>query len=444
MYGQLSRSDFAIDQPSETGTNVELSTDTILLYWTGMGGLGVATQGNLVVAAYVRELVIPNYQDGGKLVFRKSRDGGRTWDPPLILKPTATRDTLWATRVAIDGCGAIYVVVDFAWLSQGMIYKSMDGGTTFTGPTPFNLPQYSGQTSPVGNIVQVAERPPCNEFYATAYGLPGEDLNTYLLVSNDGAQTFTAYPHEIFFNVPDYPGGGSPEFKRSASGALFIARIAPDDPVNGGPIYKSQIYLYRSDDGGQTLQLMNRKIIDAAAFTADVFTSISLAVSPSGKDVYIGWLNLPDKTWQERQWMMSVSHDGGTTFAAPVQFNDLPYEGAFNFATVAESGGKVCAAYQSSRNTLPYQPWPGIYHDQLMLTCSRDGGRTFSEPKRMNDLLKPRFQAYGMWTIIKFIPANTGDDGTIHFIWTEDRYAGGSTDIGERHGPVIMYTKFHP
>jgi len=438
-------------QKSEVGENIQLSTEPIMTQFVKF--LGLAVHGNLVAVAWD---TVPfgapgDPEVGDKIIFRKSRDGGRTWDPPLVLRQNPPMSAAFTNNIIIDDCGTIYVVARLRQERKDAVFKSTDGGESFHDIAPLRAPQYGDQPPPFGPFSNMSYRPPCNDLYFLKDGYEG-DLNAYLMVSHDGGQTFTVYAHRIYTDHPFWPGIVDIHLARSRSGTIFIAGLGPD-PDDPGPLYNTQLYLWRSDDDGKTLQLVNSKIIDPAVYFPDPYNQVLMSVSDDGRSVYLLWLNIVEHTWVKCQWMVSVSHDGGVTFAPPVQlkYNDLLYQNNIGHrGDVAEFKGIIYTVFTSDGlQERPPRDWPPPsppgYYNRLLLSYSHDGGKAFSPPLLVTDLVKSIDPRYLMNSNVKYsVRIAVGEDGTLHMAWVEDRYGGGRKYECCLGGDEIFYAQYKP
>jgi len=436
---------FAILAPSEVSPNIQISEEPIGRYYTLPSLMALVASGNVVVAAMSREAnpppnSLPQYE--GKVFIRRSGDGGRTWEPRVLLHERPGSHT-HSVYLATDTCGTIYAVVGYrTWPDVTLtLYRSLDGAKTFESLGEIQ-PVFEGAEPIDFVIMHVAKHAPCGEFYAVAWGPPG-DPNVYILASKDFGATFAGYPHPILFTVPNERGGGEPHIAVAPNGDLYIARTAPDDPVGGGPLYRPQIYLYRSTDSGRTLRFVN-KVTDASQYTVDPFSwtcGFHVRISDSGR-ILVSWLNLPERSWEKRQWMLSVSDDNGETFRDPVKYNDLNYENGFNCGTAIQRGSTVYAVYISQRSEKYQEPAPPYGRfSHLVLRISKDGGLTFSPPARVNTLVRD-VQTYLMDSAPILLEVDLTDEGILHMLWSERRYF--SRRYSAKDGDEIFYARYPP
>ena len=186
---------------------------------------------DLVYVAALGHAFGPNPERG---VFR-SRDGGRTWEKVLFKNAdTGAIDLAFDPQNPQVIFAALWQVRRQPWsLSSGGpgsgIYRSQDGGSTWTQLTGHGLP--SGDLGRIGVAVSPVDG---RRVYAAIEAKEGG-----LFVSDDGGEGWTKVSDD----------------ERIRQRAWYFSHIWAD-PKARDTIYLANTGLYRSTDGGRTLQLL--------------------------------------------------------------------------------------------------------------------------------------------------------------------------------------------
>ena len=146
---------------------------------------------------YIAARMFNTANDG--VVFTRSLDGGRSFEPPLMLAPATTTQTATLPVAAIDPQGTLcvlYLLVDTASGAAVLrATRSTDAGATFTAPV--DLAQATDLSPDLGNVsirsgVCVAASPDRPHFYATmtTFDDATETSSLLLIASADGARTW--------------------------------------------------------------------------------------------------------------------------------------------------------------------------------------------------------------------------------------------------------------
>jgi hypothetical protein len=163
----------------------------------------------------------------------------------------------------------------------------------------------------------------------------------------------------------------------------------------------ADVWLAHFDAGGRRLGAtptrVNPKAVQATAWRGD---APSVAVAPDGRTVYVGWMArdkpvAASSSADSAGLHLSVSRDGGRTFAPPVKVRDDPKPAAHGMHSllVAEDGrvhlawlderglaAPAHAAHEAKGKTSGHQMEEA--NRQVFTAYSADGGRTFS-PNRL-------------------------------------------------------------
>ena len=154
-----------------------------------------------------------------------------------------------------------------------------------------------------------------------------------LRVSSDGGKTFGA--DRFICSCKGVVAQNDPQIEVAANGTVYAAWL--NDFVPG-------VVFSKSSDHGRTWTDPLTLKTDAISFG----DKPALAISPSGRDVYVAW-NASDS-------YISVSHDYGATFGAPIKTNaDTRYWYAYSGAVTADGTVTFSETNYAQDNTGPVQ-----------------------------------------------------------------------------------------
>ena len=250
---------------------------------------------------YVAALGHPYAHNGERGVFR-STDGGATWKKVLYRD-----DHAGAVDLSMDPknprvlFASLWDAYRTPWtLSSGGpssgLFKSTNGGDSWTEIT--RSPGMPKGT--IGKITVAVSPADSNRVYALVEADDGG-----LLQSNDAGATWKLVNED----------------RNIRQRAFYFSRIAAD-PKRRDTIYAMNVEIYRSDDGGKTLQLMHTPHADHHDLWIAPNDSQRIAASDDGGG--------------------SVSTDGGKTWTQ----QDYPTAQLYHLATTAEFPYHVCGAQQ--------------------------------------------------------------------------------------------------
>ncbi len=253
---------------------------------------------------------------------------------------------------------------------------------------------------------------------------PDVHVNAHVGRSEDGGQTWTVAP-----------GTGNERYRRSLDasvtfdihGHAFIAYLALDkifEETRNGQ------FVRRSLDGGRTWESSLVTLAERLPVKKDyVFEHKSYIVadnnasSPYAGHLYLAWDRaiLPEKMALDRIEMMFVrSTDDGKTWSRPIQIN-APRTNARWFHAAVGGDGAVYAIWSDGHG--------------VVLTVSRDGGRTFDTPHRVVTTKAETWSAFAMtdfprglrgYPVVAVDPR--GSPGKVYIVWG-DEGARGDMDI---------------
>ncbi|HEV2611687.1 MAG TPA: hypothetical protein VGU61_15570 [Noviherbaspirillum sp.] len=257
-----------------------------------------------------QEIIFSGGSHGGDMLFARSDDGGATFSEPVNISSSVGGDgkgrinaKVWANGsydIVAGPDGVLYA----AWTEyDGPLWfsRSTDGGKSFTPPRRITGGG-NGKPARAPSLALGKDR--------TLYlaWTTGENDNADILVtrSGDGGATF-AEPQ------PVAPGRGyadAPKLAVSPDGVLHLVYAQS----RGGPFDKYHIRYTRSADGRKFEAPRDISTplpggVDSAAFP-------SFGTDEAGR-LYVVYELFPDYRERPRGLGMTISADGGKTFAAP-------------------------------------------------------------------------------------------------------------------------------
>lgn len=410
--------DFPVLSPSQLGSNIRITDDPIRTAQSPPGGdLDLCVSGDKVYVAFVRWYPIP-FPEGPltkTLRFVKSVDGGATWGKNITLDQLEGAQQLWTPRMICDGNKVFLFWVRAAWYVPHQVYRavSTDGGETFSQPEPVTFPT----DAVFQNVVPKVLRLPTGEFLLFLRAKLDGISYLYVARSEDEGRSIStlAIPHDIpDSTLPAYPDSNLTVHQINITvapdGTVYSALIVLDSP-------KSQIYLSKSTDGGRSFHVINDRIVDIQNFTPNLYVPLRVQVDDAGR-VYIAWIDLYQKNWDQRRVMLSVSEDGGQLFRAPVRAYDIAFNEGPDAPRVRVYGSTVYVSWDSDGREDTGNPVTGNQRNLVMVAKSVDGGKTFLTPAlRVNDKMPDTIMNDG-WDHQTAIDSA----GNLHFIWVDTRY----------------------
>lgn len=256
-----------------------------------------------------QEIIFSGGSHGGDLLFARSIDGGKTFEPPLNLSSSVAGDgkaridrETWhngSLDLAVGGDGAIVV----AWTEyEGRLWvrRSTDRGASFAEPL-----LVAGRDKLPARAPSLAMDGDRSLYLAWTVG-EDSDADIRLAWSGDGGATFE--PPKIVATTPGY--SDAPKLAVSPDGTLHLAYAESD----GGPLGTYRIQYTRSLDRGETFEpartISNPQPRDSRS---SAFPMLAVA----GEVVHIVWELFPDPRERSRGLGIVTSRDGGTTFVSP-------------------------------------------------------------------------------------------------------------------------------
>lgn len=308
-------------------------------------------------------------------------------------------------------------------------FRSGDGGRSWT-PTPVPNPDDRVQGD---DVVAFSADGPAHHAYISFVGIreerPGRAVNgIFVRTSRDGGRSWEApVPVVDHLNTvepfEDKPWIGVDDAEGSPHrGHLYVAWTRFDVYGSENPNDSTRIWFARSVDGGRSFE-PGFRISDRSGNAVDSDDTVEgavPAVGPEGR-VYVAWAG-------PRGIVFDRSTDGGYTFGTDVVIADNPggwdidvpgflRHNGMPVTTVDRSGGpergSVYVSWIDTRNG----------DTDVFLTASRNGGRGWEEPVRVNDgpMANGAAQLFH-WTAVD--PA----DGSVNVVYL-DRRASDSTAV---------------
>jgi hypothetical protein len=339
------------------------------------------------------------------LIFRRSSDGGATWDPDQFL--TLTRRSQNDPQIEATGDGTVYAVVLNDYRPGVKFLKSSDHGNTWTVPIAI--------TPPSG-------RPNWSDKPILASSSDGRDV----YIGFNASLSFVSYSH-------DHGATFSRPVRTSADKRYWFhnsGAVSPQGAVYFGAADFSQDYtgdahinVLRSIDGGHSWRTIrvdtSREQPDCpwspGCYLGFFGSSTALAVDPSGTIVLA--YNAGDVPRGPQQMYARTSTDGGDTWTPRLEVSDgaPTTNNAFPALAAGPTPGDFRLIWQDDRNgsTTAWNTW---------FRRTTDGGLTWSDPIRVSDLgvgapyKNPDgyFFPYG-----DYVEIAVDGQGTSHLIWGE-------------------------
>jgi len=302
----------------------------------------------------------------------RSRDGGRTWEPPTAVDPEASLDREF---LAVDGTGGRF---------RGRLYWSCANLIRPIGPGP---------------------------------GTTG----IALYASGDGGLTFDR-PALRVADLPLYVGGiGNGVVLSDGTFVVLYNLMEPPSRAGAAVGPNARLGVGRSTDGGRTFE---REMPEIDSWTRGDHRAgagclaVGLGGAATGDRLYAAWADGGPTT--PYRVMFSRSEDKGLSWTPPRAVSELP-EGAgrggradaYLPALAVNRAGVVCVTWYDTREIPAGRGW------HVLGRASRDGGRTWLPTVRVTELATkvPGPQDWPGDTA--GLAADAG--GTFHALWIDGR-----------------------
>lgn len=350
--------------------------------------------GNVV---YANSLVFDQNEENGLpsgIAVNVSKDGGRTWSPPVVFQDDnigGLNDKNWVVVDQSDAPGhhkgRVYVIWDRV---APVVYDYCDHDCDQLGNWLPNL-----QTIP--GLV-----------------FPGQGIGAYPVVMKDGGLGIVMNTDSG--GLPTTLGGeGEPDaalgeqvfsLAPEAGNTPWPAPLGFLPPIDIGSNQSNGVRAQRASDG-----------LPAAA------------VDPDTGTVYAVWDDGRFRSDAANDAVISASSDGGVTWSPVTRINPGPTNDSvdhYNVTIAVPSKGVVQVAYRQRREAAS-----GLAKDfsptiDTFLQESRDGGKTWSAPLRLNSV--PSNALYGAFS----------RNGTFEGDYNETASAGGNTYVVRDQGQPLV------
>jgi len=314
---------------------------------------------------------------GSSLHYRRSTDGGKTFEAPILLAPKDTSlefDQKYNSVVA-DG-PYLHIFYTAGWPRKLNYIRSTDNGGTFA-PAVTLVSGYYGYA-----VYAAAE----NGNVTVGYTLNGNDSpqprGLYSAHSSDGGATFSTTT--VVYNDANHNPGiynhSIVDAVRTGNNVYFLTVIQDQNWFST----QSHLYLWASTDGGATFkppQKVNVKAVDDGYYTTTIQAVYSPNLAASGNEVNVVWVNNDNPGsfdgWVQYSLRTRRSTDAGTTLEAPVTLHTFP--GGYNQGghpgqeTIARIGNRVHVV--TEKRDAP----AGTF-----LWTSNDGGASWGSEQRIS------------------------------------------------------------
>jgi hypothetical protein len=414
---------------------------------------------------YVHAVWVATKNDGTStraLYYRRSTDGGQTFEPPVQIVQDTPSDFFkidvarrWNSVVA-DG-PYLHIFYTVGWPQQLNYIRSADNGATFDPAATFSSGFFTY------DVHVTAE----NGHVAVGWALNGDENphGLYCSHSSDGGATFSTTTVAYNDNYGS-PGGifrhNIVDAARSGNNVYLLTTMGDWNYCDS----TSRLYLWPSVDGGATFKsphIVNVKASNEHYYLTKIQDNYSPNLAVSGDEVHVVWVNTdqfaPCDAWAQYSLRTRRSTDGGTTLEEPVTLHAFPtgydhgaYPGqemitrtgnrvdvvtvkgdapAGTFLWTSNDGG---AGWSAGQRISTGGWWPQIKVRGSLVHIvngsyflSRDGGVTF------NGGVTPYDQSLGWY----YPTLALGTDGVVHYI-------GAAASGGNSSDDQIMYRRLTP
>ena len=260
------------------------------------------------------------------------------------------------------------------------VWRSTDGGHTWSGPA-----EVGGTLDRQWVVAPKSTGDGEQPVYAAARAGRGLDAAIAVFVSDDGGRTFTETarrtPDEGFVNAVN-------DLEVTGDGTLVLPYLAFTMQSRGREVGRGRQRVLRSRDDGKTWsgphQAPDRTVFTNAADEDLMYKGLGkggAALDRSGGE-YDGTLYM---AWSHvvegfLQPMLARSRDGGRSWSSPVRVNGGGRRSHHSTPQVAVDPNGVVAVTWNDRR---HDPDDQCYHHYVAI--SRDGGRTFGEERRISE-----------------------------------------------------------
>jgi hypothetical protein len=360
--------------------------------WTGFGSRAILTSASSDNGAtWSTPIVLPFSTCGGGAGPGAGYD--RTSDPWITF---AGNGVLVASALAFSANGFTSNGFTAGGLSAVLVSRSTDGGATWSTPAaviqdtnPVNATAFyfndrdSITADSFGNVYVVWDRLTSG---TNASGVTNSEP-AWIAISSDGGATWPATGANAAHVLYD-PGAGNEAFNSRIvvlpNGNLLDFFTL----ISGGSSFSLE--LVASTDHGATWSTTpvtvaainsvgTQNPIAGGPAIRDSWVMAQIAVDPSSGNVAAVWQQSFNSTFDGIA--LSVSTDGGATWASPRQINGAPAAAAFSPTVRYLPGGVLAVTYYDLRD---YASGSTVLSTGTWLTESADGGATWHEVRLQN------------------------------------------------------------
>lgn len=347
-------------------------------------------------------------------------------------------------KLAVDREGVLYWVVAAAHpAAQGglsvILARSEDRGGSFQTTVVARAPIPATPEEAVANFVPDLFVSPFGGRPRTVWvswrrsfsSNSNRPTESWAARSDDGGRTFGT---EVRAMARD-PGFDAPRVLMDERGRVYwFQRERPPRAAEGEQSRPSPLLMATSDDGGRTWQEQN------LGQAQTVMEEPLAGVSPDGGTLYLAWA---DTRNGDLDVLFMRSTDRGRTWSSPVRVND---DGMGNRRsqkwpklTVAP-GGRVEVAWYDYRNDDKPTPEDDLEfflgdRNDVYAASSDDGGRTFSDNRRVTDRsVDRRIGTYNAGYSVEVPPGVGVADDRGFYAWSDTRLGGADSSAQDVFG----------
>jgi hypothetical protein len=276
-------------------------------------------------------------------------------------------------RQLLAACQASPTIPEFI-----VTYLSFDGGASWqNGGVP---PQPAA--GPAGDDVTVAFDGHGRGYVCATHSGHGSDLNpahpdadraVYVWRTDDGGRSFSAPVTLVGGQYCDHPWVATAQGQTPPGDNVYVAW--------GAGVSHTALDFTRSTDGGESFE-PPRRILEEARIPSVVSAGPQLAAGPHGLVCAVcDWTTQQDSSGEMVGQVVAVcSTDEGHSFAAPIHLGSESSVIALPGDVRPNSGPAVAASPQGDALYTAFPKHkPGTTHSDIVVTASRDRGRTWSK-----------------------------------------------------------------
>jgi hypothetical protein len=263
--------------------------------------------------------------------------------------------------------------------------------------------------------------------------------NAHVAYSFDAGKTWTNAENTA---SKDYRVSGDVSITYDAKGTAYLCYIAFDKlgTMNywAHNATRNGIFVRRSPDGGRTWEDNEYIVANQPTKPGIPFEDKPYIVADNTKSEYAGTLYVGWTRWNiaDSQILLSASRDQGKTWSEPIEIDNhrgLPRD---------DNGANEGFSGVVGPNGTLYAVWGDGAH--ILLTLSRDGGRSFSKVREIIDTAPIMFDVRGVERSNGF-PVIDMDrkSGRLYVVWSDyrnggvDVFSSTSTDGGVKWSPAV-------